>query len=143
MGDNLRPVDLATPFAILAALVLVIAASTPLSYVPVLGPLSVDEATTFVLDTPVVVSGYLADCARGRISVTRHAVRVYVLRSSGLGAAAANGECSPRRREWGRARLLSGCRTPGAPERSEPTNCSLTPSGGGADERARVRRRGV
>ena len=61
MGDNMRPLDLVMLLAILAAVVLVIAASTPPSYAPVLGPLSVDEATTFVLDTPVVVSGYLVD----------------------------------------------------------------------------------
>ena len=52
MGDNMRPLDLATLLAILAAVVLVVAASTPPLFVPVPGPLSVDEATTFVLETP-------------------------------------------------------------------------------------------
>ena len=61
MGDNMRPLDLATLLAILAAVVLIVAASTPPPFVPVPGPLSVDEATTFVLETPVVVSGYLVE----------------------------------------------------------------------------------
>ena len=124
MGDNLRPVDLATLLAILAAVVLVIAASTPPSYVPVLGPLSVDEATTFVLDTPVVVSGYLVERGARTYLSTRHAVRVYVLRSSGSGAAAATGECSPRRREWGRAR---SCPAAGRPAHRSVLNRQTAP----------------
>jgi hypothetical protein len=60
MGDTMRPLDLAVLLAILAAVVLIVAASTPARVVsPLPGPLSVDDATVFFLDTPVVVSGYL------------------------------------------------------------------------------------
>jgi hypothetical protein len=60
MGDNMRPIDLATLLAIIAAVVVIVAASAPPRLpAPIVGPLSVDEATTLVLDTPVVVSGYL------------------------------------------------------------------------------------
>jgi hypothetical protein len=60
MGDTMRPLDLAVLLAILAAVVLVVAASTPARVVgPLPGPLSVDEATVFFVDTPIVVSGYL------------------------------------------------------------------------------------
>jgi hypothetical protein len=62
MGDNMRPIDLATLLAIIAAVVVIVAASAPPRLpAPIVGPLSVDEATTLVLDTPVVVSGYLVD----------------------------------------------------------------------------------
>jgi hypothetical protein len=64
MGDNMRPIDLATLLAIIAAVVIFVAASAPARLpAPVVGPLTVDEATTLVFDTPVVVSGYLV--ARG------------------------------------------------------------------------------
>ena len=60
MGDQMRPIDLAALLAILAAVILIMAASTPARPLsPLPGPLSVDDATTFFLDSPVVVSGYL------------------------------------------------------------------------------------
>ena len=65
MGDTMRPLDLAVLLAILAAVVVILAASTPVrTSSPLPGPLSVDEATTFFVDTPVLVSGYLV--RRGR-----------------------------------------------------------------------------
>jgi hypothetical protein len=60
MGDTMRPLDLAILLAILAAVVLIVAASTPARVLtPLPGPLSVDDATVFFVDTPIVVSGYL------------------------------------------------------------------------------------
>jgi hypothetical protein len=60
MGETMRPLDLAILLAILAAVVLIMAASTPARVVtPLPGPLSVDEATVFFVETPVLVSGYL------------------------------------------------------------------------------------
>ena len=56
----MRPLDLAILLAILAAVVLVVAASTPARVeTPLPGPLSVDAATVFFLDTPVLVAGFL------------------------------------------------------------------------------------
>ena len=60
MGETMRPLDLAILLAILAAVVLIVAASTPArveSSLP--GPLTVDDATVFFLDTPVLVTGFL------------------------------------------------------------------------------------
>jgi hypothetical protein len=60
MGDNMRPLDLAILLAILAAVVVIVGASTPArAETPLPGPLTVDDATVFFLDTPVLVSGYL------------------------------------------------------------------------------------
>ena len=60
MGDQMRPIDLAALLAIVAAVILIMAASTPARPLsPLPGPLSVDDATAFFLDSPVVVSGYL------------------------------------------------------------------------------------
>jgi hypothetical protein len=60
MGDTMRPLDLAILLAILAAIVLIVGASTPARAVtPLPGPLTVDEATVFFLDAPVLVSGFL------------------------------------------------------------------------------------
>ena len=125
MGDNLRLVDLATLLAILAAVVLVIAALTPPSYVPVLGPLSVDEATTFVLDTPVVVSGYLVD--RGARTYSRDAPRCAGVRLAVVGLQARRrppASARPRRREWGRAR---SCPAAGRPAHRSVLNRQTAP----------------
>ena len=60
MGETMRPLDLAILLAILAAVVLIVAASTPARVEsPLPGPLTVDDATVFFLDTPVLVTGYL------------------------------------------------------------------------------------
>jgi hypothetical protein len=60
MGETMRPIDLAILLAILAAVVLVVAASTPARVeTPLPGPLTVDDATVFFLDTPVLVTGYV------------------------------------------------------------------------------------
>jgi hypothetical protein len=60
MGETMRPLDLAILLAILAAVVLIVAASTPARVeTPLPGPLTVDDATVFFLDTPVLVTGYL------------------------------------------------------------------------------------
>jgi hypothetical protein len=66
MGDNMRPLDLAILLAILAAVVLIVAASTPARVLtPLPGPLTVDDATTFFVDSPVLVSGYLVHRGAG------------------------------------------------------------------------------
>jgi hypothetical protein len=66
MGDNMRPLDLAILLAILAAVVLIVAASTPArALTPLPGPLTVDDATTFFVDSPVLVSGYLVHRGAG------------------------------------------------------------------------------
>jgi hypothetical protein len=60
MGETMRPLDLAILLAIIAAVVAIVGASTPARAVtPLPGPLTVDDATVFFLDTPVLVSGYL------------------------------------------------------------------------------------
>jgi hypothetical protein len=60
MGEVMRPLDLAILLAILAAVVLIVAASTPARVEsPLPGPLTVDDATVFFMDTPVLVTGYV------------------------------------------------------------------------------------
>ena len=120
----MRPLDLATLLAILAAVVLIVAPRRRRAVCRVPGPLTVDEATTFFLDTPVVVSGYLVE--GGARTYLCDAPRCPGVRLAVVGLAAA---ARPRRVlvagvVTGTRSRFFACRTPGAPERSEPPDCS-------------------